>query len=197
MTEKNMRRFQTAVLLITNPIRSRIPSILSAVIPCVERNLYVVLQNPNFQLSSTSEKPLDSEQQKQHIRPMLHAIYQQLRATKDPSVDILLHNVDSTIKSTNPIRLPRICEAVFADCSSSPGLYNYCRDHFVQLDQNFELRTIDEKETKENQSIDNLPTSDKDLFNNKSTSQYNRGVLGGKLKYVMKIIFTNFYFRYI
>ena len=187
MTEKNMRRFQTALLLITNPIRSRIPSILSAVIPYVERNLYVIFQNPNFQLSSSSEKPLDSEQQKQHIRPMLHAIYKQLRATKNPSVDILLHNVDSAIKSTNPIRLPRICEAVFADCSSSPGLYNYCRDHFHQLDQNFELRIIDEKETKEDRSIDNLLTLDNDLFNSKSTSQYNRGVLGGKLKYVVKI----------
>ncbi len=192
-----MRRFQTALLLITNPIRSRIPSILSAVIPYVERNLYVVLQNPNYQLSSSSEKPLDSEQQKQHIRPMLHAIYQQLRATKDPSVDILLHNVDSAIKSTNPIRLPRMCEAVFADCSSSPGLYNYCRDHFVQLDQNFELRIIDEKETEEDRSMDNLLTLDNDLFHNKSTSQYNRGVLGGKLKYVVKNQPSVSRFRYI
>jgi hypothetical protein len=196
MAEKNMRRFQTALLLITNPIRSRIPSILSAVIPYVERNLYVIFQNPNFQLSS-SEKSFDSEQQKQHIRPMLHAIYKQLTTTKNPSVDILLHNVDSAIKSTNPIRLPRLCEAVFADCSSSPGLYNYCRDHFHQLDQNFELRIIDEKETKEDQSTDNLPTFENDLFNNKSTSQYNRGVLGGKSKFIVKIMFFTFFFRYI
>ena len=55
--------------------------------------------------------------------------------------------------------------AVFADCSSSPGLYNYCRDHFHQLDQNFELRIIDDKETKEDQSNENLPTFDNDLFN--------------------------------
>jgi len=196
MTDKNLRRFQTALLLITNPIRSRIPSILSAVIPYVERNLYVIFQNPNFQLSS-SEKSFDSEQQKQNIRPMLHAIYKQLTTTKNPSVDILLHNVDSAIKSTNPIRLPRLCEAVFADCSSSPGLYNYCRDHFHQLDQNFELRIIDEKETKEDQSTDNLPTFENDLFNNKSTSQYNRGVLGGKSKFIVKIIFFTFCFRYI
>jgi hypothetical protein len=111
---------------------------------------------------------------------MLHVIYEQLKATKNPSVDVLLHNIDSAIKSTNPIRLPRLCEVVFADCSSSPGLYNYCRDHFHQLDQNFELRIIDEKETKEDRSTDNLPTFDNDLFNGKSTSQYNRGVLGGK-----------------
>ncbi|CAF0990536.1 unnamed protein product [Rotaria sordida] len=181
MTEKNIRRFQTALLLITNPIRSRIPFILSSVIPYVERNLYVVVQNPNFQSSSSSssEKFFDREQQKERIRPMLYAIYKQLTSTKNPSVDILLHNVDSAIKSTNPIRLPRICEAVFADCSPSPGLYNYCRDHFYQLDQNFELRIIDEKETKEDQSIDKLPIFDNDLFNTKSTSQYNRGVLGG------------------
>jgi hypothetical protein len=197
MTDKNMRRFQTALLLITNPIRSRIPSILSAVIPYVERNLYVIFQNPNFQLSSSSEKTFDSEQQKQCIRPMLHVIYKQLRTTKNPSVDVLLHNVDSAIKSTNPVRLPRICEAVFADCSSSPGLYNHCRDHFQQLDQNFELRIIDEKETKEDQSIDNLPTFDNDLFNSKSTSQYNRGVLGGKSKFIVKIILIVFTFRYI
>jgi hypothetical protein len=195
MTEKNMRRFQTALLLITNPIRSRIPSILSAVIPHVERNLYVVVQNPNSQ--SPSEKPYDSEQQKQHIRPMLHAIYKQLTSTKNPSVDVLLHNVDSAVKTTNPIRLPRICEAVFADCSSSPGLYNYCQDHFVQLDQNFELRIIDEKETKEDQSTDDLLPSDNDLFANKSTVQYNRGVLGGTLKYVVKIQLIVIGFRYI
>jgi hypothetical protein len=193
MTEKNMRQFQTALLLITNPIRSRIPSILSAVIPYVERNLYVIVQNPNFQLSSSSsDKLFDSEQQKQRIHPILHAIYKQLTAIKNPSVDVLLHNVDSSIKSTNPLRLPRICEAVFADCSPSPGLYNYCRDHFHQLDQNFELRIIDEKETKEDQSIDNLPTNDNDLFNNKSTNQYNRGVLGGKSNYVFKVTFNCF-----
>ena len=184
MTETNMHRVQTALLLITNPIRSRIPSILSAVIPYVERNLYVIFQNPNLQ--SSSEKSFDREQEKQQIRPMLHAVYKHLTATKYPSVDVLLHNVDSTIKSTNPIRLPRICEVVFADCSSSPGLYNYCRDHFYQLDQNFELRTIDEKDTKNDQSADNLPTYDNDLFATKSTSQYNRGVLGGKSKYVGK-----------
>ncbi|CAF4035536.1 unnamed protein product [Rotaria sp. Silwood2] len=179
MTEKNMRRFQTALLLITNPIRSRIPFILSSVIPYVERNLYVIVQNPNFQLLSSSETLFDREQQKARIRPMLYAIYKQLKSTKNPSVDVLLHNVDSVIKSTNPIRLPRLCEAVFADCSPSPGLYNYCRDHFHELDQNFELRIIDEKETTENQSIDKFPTFDNDLFNTKSTSQYNRGVLGG------------------
>jgi hypothetical protein len=111
---------------------------------------------------------------------MLHAIYKQLASTKTPSVDVLLHNVDSSIKSTNPIRLPRLCEVVFADCSPSPGLYNYCRDHFQQLDQNFELRTIDEKETKEDRSVDDSPTNTHDLFNNKSTSQFSRGVLGGK-----------------
>ncbi|CAF4961884.1 unnamed protein product [Rotaria sp. Silwood1] len=186
MTEKNMRRFQTALLLITNPIRSRIPFILSCVIPYVERNLYVVVQNSNFQLSSSSsssssssETLFDREQQKERIRPMLYAIYKHLTVTKNPSVDILLHNVDSVIKSTNPIRLPRICEAVFADCSPSPGLYNYCRDHFHELDQNFELRIIDEKEATEDQSADKFPTFDNDLFNTRSTSQYNRGVLGG------------------
>ncbi|CAF4192948.1 unnamed protein product [Rotaria sordida] len=80
MTEKNIRRFQTALLLITNPIRSRIPFILSSVIPYVERNLYVVVQNPNFQSSSSSssEKFFDREQQKERIRPMLYAIYKQL-----------------------------------------------------------------------------------------------------------------------
>ena len=152
MTEKNIRRFQAALLLITNPIRSRIPFILSSVIPYAERNLYVVVHNPNFQLSS-SENSFDREQQKQRIRPMIYAIYKQLTATKNPSADVLLHNVDSAIKSTNPIRLPRICEAVFADCSPSPGLYNYWRDHFHELDKNFELRTIDEKETKEDQKM--------------------------------------------
>jgi hypothetical protein len=199
MTDKNIRRFQTALLLITNPIRSRIPSILSAVIPHVERNLYVVFQNPNFQLpsSSSSDKAFDSEQQKRHIRPMLHAIYKQLTATKNPSVDVLLHNVDSAIKSTNPIRLPRICEAVFADCSLSPGLYDYCRNHFHQLDQNFELRIIDEKETKDDGSTDNLPIFENDLFNSKSTSQYNRGVLGGKSRPTVKNTFIIFAFRYI
>ncbi|CAF4355396.1 unnamed protein product [Rotaria socialis] len=184
MTDKNMRRFQTALLLITNPIRSRIPFILSAVIPYVERNLYVIIENPNFQsssssLASSSEKLFDREQQKQRIRPLLHAIYKQLSATKNPSVNILLHNVDSVIKSTNPLQLPRTCEAVFADCSSSTGLYEYCRDHFHRLDQNFELRIIDEKETKEDQFIDNLSTCDNDLFSTKCTSRYNRGVLGG------------------
>ncbi len=179
MTDKNMHRFQTALLLITNPIRSRIPAILTAVIPHVERNLYVIFQNPTFQLSS-SEKTFDLEQHKQRIRPMLHVIYEHLKATKNPSVDVLLHNIDSAIKSTNPIRLPRLCEVVFADCSSSPGLYNYCRDHFHLIDEKFELRIIDEKETKEDRSVDNLPTFDNDLFNGKSTSQYNRGVLGGK-----------------
>jgi hypothetical protein len=194
----NMHEFPTACLLHPNSIPSRIPSILSAVITYVEKNRYVVAQKPNSQLPSSSpERTFDSEQQKQRMRPMLHAIYKQLIATKNPSIDVLLHNINSAIKSTNPIRLSRVCEAVFADCSSSPGLYNYCRDHFVQLDQNFELRTIDEKETKEDQSIDNLPTSDNDLFNNKSTSQYNRGVLGGKLKDVMKIILISFDFRYI
>ena len=196
MTEKNMRRFQTALLLITNPIRSRIPSILSAVIPYVDQNLYVIFQNPNVQLSSP-EKSLDSEQQKQRIHPMLYDIYKQLTATKNPSVDILLHNVDAAIKSTNPIRLPHICEAVFADCSSSPGLYNYCRDHFDRLDQNFELRIIDEKDTKEDQSTDDLPTNDNNLFNNKSTSQYNRGVLGGRLNLLLKIKIIFFGCRYI
>ena len=180
MTDKNMRRFQSALLLITNPVRSRIPSILSAVIPHVERNLYVIF--PNLNPQSLSEKTFDSEQQKQRIRPMLHAIYKQLSSTKNPSVDILLHNVDATIKSTNPVRLPRLCEAVFTDCSSSPGLYNYCRDHFHQLDQNFELRIIDEKQTKEDSSVDQSPTFAHDLFNNKSTSEFNRGVLGGKKK---------------
>lgn len=175
-----MRRFQTALLLITNPIRSRIPFILSSVIPYVERNLYVIVQNPNFQSSTPPEKVFYREHQKQCIRPMLHAIYKQLTSTKTPSVDILLHNVDSVIKSTNPLRLPRICEAVFADCPSLPGLYDYCRDHFHQLDQNFELRIIGEKETKENSSTDNIPVNDNDLFNTKCTSQYNRGVLGGK-----------------
>jgi hypothetical protein len=189
MTDKNMRRFQTALLLITNPIRSHIPSILSAVIPYVERNLYVIFQNPTS--NSSSEKSFDVEQQKQRIRPMLHAIYKQLTSTKYPSVDILLHNVDSTMKS---IRLPRLCEVVFADCSSSPGLYNYCRDHFHQLDQNFELRIIDEKETKDDRSNDNFPTFDNDLFNGKSTSQYNRGVLGGMSKYRLKVdIVGSFY----
>jgi hypothetical protein len=180
MTETNIRRFQAALLLITNPIRSRIPSILSAVIPHVERNLYVVVQHSNFQLPSAQEKLFDSEQQKQRIRPMLHAIYKQLKATKNPSVDILLHNVDAAIKSTSPLRLPRVCEVVFADCSPSPGLYNYCRDHFHQLDQNFELRTIDGKETNEEQSTEQLPLSEHDLFNNRPTSQYSRGVLGGE-----------------
>lgn len=165
-----MHQFQTALLLITNPIRSRIPSILSAVIPYVEKNLYVIVQNPNIS---------SGEEQKQRIRPMLYAIYKQVTAAQNPSVDILLHNVDSVIKPTNPIRLPRLCQAVFADCSSTPGLYNYCRDHFHQLDQNFELRIIDEKETKEDSSVDNLPTFENDLFINKSISQYNRGVLGG------------------
>ncbi|CAF4738065.1 unnamed protein product [Rotaria sp. Silwood2] len=174
-----MRQFQTALLLITNPIRSRIPFILSFVIPYVERNLHAVVQNPNFQLTSTSETFFDREQQQKCIRPMLYAIYKQLTATKNPSVDILLHNVDSIIKSTNPIRLPRICEAVFADCSSSPGLYNYCRDHFRELDQNFELRIIAEKETTEDPSADKVPTFDNDLLNTGSTRQYSRGVLGG------------------
>jgi hypothetical protein len=195
MTDKNMRRFQTAILLITNPIRSRIPSILSAVIPYVERNLYVIFQNPTSLSSSSSEKVFDSEQQKQRIRPMLHAIYKQLTSTKYPSVDVLLHSVDSAIKSTNPIRLPRLCEAVFADCSSSPGLYNYCRDHFHQLDQNFELRIIDEKETKDDRSNDTFPKFDNDLFNGKSTSQYNRGVLGGTSTYRVKIDVVVFTFR--
>ena len=172
-----MRRFQTALLLISNPIRSRIPSILSAVLPQVERNLYVIFQNPNSSFL-TSEKSFDSEQQKQRIRPMLHAIYCQLTATKDPSVDILLHNVDSVMKSSNPIRLPRLCEAVFADCSTSEtGLYNYCRDHFQELDQNFQLRILDKQD--EEIKDDPLPTFDHDLFQGKSTNQYNRGVLGG------------------
>lgn len=180
MTEKSIRRFQTALLLITNPIRSRIPSILSAVLPHVERNLYVIFQNPNGSLPVSTEKSIDSEQQKQRIRPMLHAIYRQLTATKSPSVDVLLHNVDSVIKSSNPIRLPRLCEAVFADCSSSVGLYNYCRDHFQELDQNFELRLIDEQEAaKDDRTNEPLPTFEHDLFQGKSTSQYNRGVLGG------------------
>lgn len=178
MTEKNLRQFQTALLLITNPIRSRVPSILSAVLPHVERNLYIIVENPTLH-RSTTEKPFDREQEKQRIRPMLHAIYKQLTGTKYPSVDVLLHNVDATIRSNNPIRLPRPCEAVFADCSSSPGLYDYCREHFQQLDQNFELRTIDEKATRE-EPIDNpLSTNERDLFSKKSTSQYDRGVLGG------------------
>jgi hypothetical protein len=195
MTDKNMRRFQTALLLITNPIRSRVPSILSAVIPYVERDLYVIFQSPTS--GSSPEKTLDTEQQKKRIRPMLHAIYKQLTSTKYPSVDILLHNVDSAIKSSNPIRLPGLCEAVFADCSSSPGLYNYCRDHFHQLDQNFELRIIDEKETKDDQSNENSPTSDNDLFSGKSTSQYNRGVLGGTSIYRMEIDIAVFICRNI
>ncbi len=121
---------------------------------------------PNFFIYDLSfEIVLDDEQQKQRIRPMLHTINQQLTSIKYPSVDVLLHNVDSAIKSTNPIQLPRLCEVVFADCSSSPGLYNYCRDHFHQLDQNFELRIIDEKEMKDDRSNDNFPTFDNDLFN--------------------------------
>ncbi|CAF1001892.1 unnamed protein product [Adineta ricciae] len=180
MTEKNIRRFQTALLLITNPIRSRIPSILSAVIPYVERNLYIVVQNLHTQASNASpERFFDREQQKRCIRPMLHAIYKQVTSTKNPSVDVLLHNVDSVIKSTNPLRLPSLCEAVFADCSPSPGLYDYCRNHFHQLDQNFELRTIDEKDGKEDQLIENSSTRENDLFSHKSTTPYNRGVLGG------------------
>jgi hypothetical protein len=39
---------------------------------------------------------------------------------------------------------------------------------------------FDEKETKEDRSVDNLPAFDNDLFTDKSTSKYNRGVLGGK-----------------
>lgn len=180
MTDKNMRRFQTALLLISNPIRSRIPSILSAVLPHVERNLYVIFQNPN----SSPEKSFDSEQQKHRIHPMLQAIYRQVTATKNPSVDILLHNVDSVIKSSNPIRLPRLCEAVFADCSiSETGLYNYCREHFQELDQNFELRILDQQEEVKDES---LSTSEQDLFQSKSTSQYNRGVLGGTLKFFIE-----------
>jgi hypothetical protein len=38
---------------------------------------------------------------------------------------------------------------------------------------------FDEKETKD-RSVDNLPAFDNDLFTDKSTSKYNRGVLGGK-----------------
>ena len=175
MTEKNIRRFQSALLLITNPIRSRIPSILSAVIPHVERNLYIIVQNPALHFSAS-----DAEQQKQRIRPMLHAIYKQLTTTKYPSVDVLLHNVDAALKSSHPIRLPHQCEAVFADCSSSPSLYNYCREHFQQLDQNFELRSIDEKESKDERSTESVPVEDQDLFSKKSTGQYDRGVLGGR-----------------
>lgn len=175
MTEKNIRRFQTALLLITNPIRSRIPSILSAVIPHVESNLYIIVQNPSVHLS-TSDKPFDAEQQKQRIRPMLHAIYKQLTTTKYPSVDVLLHNVDASSRSNLPIRLPHQCQAVFADCSSSPSLYSYCREHFHQLDPNFELRSVDEKESKDDPATS---SDEQDLFSKKSTSQYNRGVLGG------------------
>ena len=175
-----MRHFQTALLLITNPIRSRIPFLLSTIIPYVERNLFIVVQNPNFHLASISEKSFDSEQQKQRIRPILYAIYKQLTVVKTPSVDVLLHNVDWAIKSTNPIRLPHRCEAVFADCLSSPELYSYCRDHFHRLDQNFELRIIDDNETNEDQLNDNFSKLDNDLFRGQSTSQYNRGVLGGK-----------------
>lgn len=176
MTDTNMRQFQAALLLITNPIRSRIPSILSAVIPQVERNLYIFFPN------SIAQSTIDIEQQKKRIRPMLHIIYKQLSSIKDPSVDILLHNVDSTVKSTNPIRLPRLCQAVFTDCSSSSvNLYDYCRNQFHELDQNFELRFIDGKDTKTEEQSDETQsiTLDNDLFDNQSTSQYNRGVLGG------------------
>jgi hypothetical protein len=180
MSDKNIRRFQTALLLITNPIRSRIPSILSAVLPHVEENLYILVHQPNIHLGN-AEKQLNSEQEKQRIRPMLHAIYKQLTATKYPSVDVLLHNVDASFKSTHPIRLPRSCEAVFADCSSSPGLYRFCQEHFRELDRNFELRAIDDdRNTNDDRTATNMPNHGDDLFNRKSTVDYDRGVLGGK-----------------
>lgn len=187
MAETNIRRFQAALLLITNPIRSRIPTLLSAVIPQVERNLYVVVHQPNVQLAAAQEKSLDPEQQKQRIRPMLHVIYKQLAATNNPSVDVLLHNVDAAIRSTSPLRLPRVCEAVFADCSPSPGLYDYCRDHFHQLDHNFELRTIEQKESNDDASAEALSLSEQDLFKSQSTSQYNRGVLGGESAFAVEM----------
>lgn len=180
MTEKNVRRFQTALLLITNPMRSRVPSILSAVLPHVEKDLYIIVQNPTLQ-PSMPEKGFDREEEKQRIRPMLHAIYKELTGTKYPSVNILLHNVDAAVNSNNPIRLPHLCEAVFADCSSSPSLYDYCREHFHQLDHDFELRSIEDQTNKEDSHENTIPVDDQDLFTKKSTSQYDRGVLGGKL----------------
>ncbi len=119
-----MHRFQTVLSLITNPIRSHIPTILAVVIPHVERNRCVIFQDPTVQLSS-SEIALDPKQKKQRIRTMLHAACEHLTETKTPAVDIFLYNIDFAIKSTNPIRLPRLCEAVFADFSSSSGLYNF------------------------------------------------------------------------
>ena len=94
MTEKNIRQVQNALLFITNPIRSRIPSILSSVLPHVEQNLYVIVEN------STSNR----EEEKLRIRTILHAIYKQLTGTKSPSVDVLLHNLDLPMKSNKSIR---------------------------------------------------------------------------------------------
>ena len=179
LTDKNMRQFNAALLLITNPIRSRIPSIISAVIPHVERNLYVIVQSSNFQ-SVPSDKPVDAEEEKQRIRPMLHAIYKQLTTTENPSVDVLLHNVDARVGSSNPLRLPNVCQAVFADCPSYPGLYKYCQEHFRPLEQNFELRLIDGKESDDGSSTENVSTHENNLFRSKSTRQYDRGVLGGE-----------------
>jgi hypothetical protein len=193
----NIRKFQIARLSHTNPIRSRIPSILSYAIPHVEKNLYVVLQKPNFQLLPPSSKRSFDSAQKQHIPPMSHVIYKQLTATKILSIYIILHNVDSQIKLTNLFRISAIYEAVFLDCLSSPGLYNYFHDHFNQLDQNFELRSIDKKGAKENRSINNLPALNNDLFNNKSPRQYYQGVLDGKAKDVVKIKLIVLGFRYI
>jgi hypothetical protein len=74
---EKMHRFQTVLSLIKNPIRPHIPTILAVVIPHVERNRYVIFQDPTVQLSS-SEKAFDPKQQKQRIRTVLHAACEHL-----------------------------------------------------------------------------------------------------------------------
>jgi len=179
MADVKMRQFQAALLLITNPVRSCIPSILSAVIPHVERNLYIYF--PNL-----------VEPQKKQIHPIINTIYKQLLPTKNPSVDILLHNVGSKVKSNDSIRLPQLCQVVFADYSnwsSRLDLREYCLNNFQSLARNFELRVIDKKDIKEQQFDDNeFVVSDKNLFNSQSTSQYNRGVLGGKYHCIVRFL---------
>ena len=183
MTGMNMGHFQNALLLITNPLRFSISSLLSVVVPCVEKNLYIVFESLNAQ-NATGNSSLDREERKRQIRPMVHMIYKQLTAKRFPSVDILLDNLDTIVKSTQPIRLPHMCQAVFTDCLSSTELYRYCKDHFNELAPNFELRLIDQQASS---VMERLPTRAHNLFNEKSTTQYDRGVLGGLYYSKMKI----------
>lgn len=161
-----MSRFSNALLLITNPVRSRIPSIFSSVLPFVEKNLYVVFRN---------DSSIDRDSEKRRIRPMLHAIYKQLTSTRNPSVDVLLENLDfSSTKSI--ISLPQSCQAVFTDCSSSIEIQQYCQEHIHKLDRNFRVHFI---ENILDESSEKFQPNKQDLFDQSSTDQYDRGVLGG------------------